>query len=88
MNPLDAFPERFPLAPRSCPNTAKPRGTPDTVKEQPEIFKRLHFISHFTPLKCFTKMYFSGIISACKTPLSLDRRNKETAKRLPNAVGF
>lgn len=37
--PAGRFPKEVPPVPYSCPNTGKPRGTPDTFKEQPEISK-------------------------------------------------
>lgn len=73
--------------PHSCPNTGKPRGTPDAFKEQPEIFETptlLLVILHIQSV--LQKTSFSGIVSGCKASLSLDRHNKETAKRLPNVI--
>lgn len=37
--PAGCFPKEVPPVPYSCPNTGKLRGTPDILKEQPEIFK-------------------------------------------------
>lgn len=52
--PAGCFPKDIPPVPYSCPSTGKPRGTPDTLKEQPEIIQNsCTTISHFTRSECF-----------------------------------
>lgn len=54
--PAGCFPKEVPPVPYSCPNTGKPRGTPDTFKVQPEIFK--------TPALLLVTLHLQSVLKA------------------------